>query len=397
MFRSFVCLLALTAPLAAQSPKPLLDVAARSAEAEIRMMLKEAQRLASTDPAKATEKLRVVQQKLDADRALPADRREQLNRIIADRLRVVATGPITEEQIPIAPRNLDAEQKTAELARLRSGLEDADALRKSGQVEAANQRFAELLKNFSHDVVAKTEIIGQQTIARKAEFDAIRQDKERGALAALNSVDRAGVMPRSDVEFPKDWKEKIARRKSDTAPTAEELRILRALETTTDARFKESRLEDTVDYLSTLIGLPIIIDKAALDDLKLTYDTPVNFAVKKPVAARTALRAILRGLGLTYVVREGAVFVTTVERARAYLVTKTYSVADLVTPLGFFDPNDEALNVTMLIDTIVHMIDPQSWDFGGGPGMIRYYPPTRSIIVRQSAEIQTMIRGSLNR
>jgi hypothetical protein len=397
MSRAFVCLLALAAPLAAQSPKPIADVAARSAEAEIRMMLKEAQRLASTDPAKAMEKLKVVQQKLDADRALPADRREQLNRIIADRLRVVAAGPTTEEQVPIAPRNLDAEQKTAELARLRSGLEDADALRKSGQVEAANQRFAELLKNFLHDVVAKTEIIGQQTIARKAEFDAIRQDKERGALAALNSVDRAGVMPRSDVEFPKDWKEKIARRKSDTAPTAEELRILRALETTTDARFKESRLEDTLDYLSTLIGLPIIIDKAALDELKLTYDTPVNFAVKKPVAARTALRAILRGLGLTYVVREGAVFVTTVERARAYLVTKTYSVADLVTPIGFFDPNDEALNVTMLIDTIVHMIDPQSWDFGGGPGMIRYYPPTRSIIVRQSAEIQTMIRGSLNR
>jgi hypothetical protein len=247
MSRAFVCWLALAAPLAAQSPKPLLDVAARSAEAEIRMMLKEAQRLASTDPAKATEKLKAVQQKLDADRALPADRREQLNRIIADRLRVVATGPTTEEQIPVAPRNLDAEQKTADLARLRSGLEDADALRKSGQVEAANQRFAELLKNFSHDVVAKTEIIGQQTIARKVEADSIRQDKERGALAGLNSVDRAGVMPRSDVEFPKDWKEKIARRKSDTAPTAEELRILRALETTTDARFKESRLEDTVD------------------------------------------------------------------------------------------------------------------------------------------------------
>jgi hypothetical protein len=388
-------LLALAMPLAAQSPQSLADVAARGTEAEIRMALKEAQRLASNDAAKATEKLKAVQTRLENERALPAERREQLKRIVVDRLRVVAAGPATEEQIPVAPRNLDAEQKSADLARLRSGLEDADALRKSGQTEAANQRFAELLKSFSHDLVAKTEIIGQQTVARKAEADAIRQDKERGTLSTLNSVDRAGVMPRGDVEFPKDWKEKIAKRKADTAPTAEELRILRALETTTDARFKDSRLEDTVDYLSTLIGLPIILDKAALDELRLTYDTPVNFAVKKPLSARAAMRAIFRGLGLTYVVRDGVVFVTTVERAKAHLVTKTYFVGDLIMPIGFLDFNSEALNVTMLIDMIVHMIDPESWEFRGGPGMIRYYAPTRSIIVRQSAEIQTMMKQSL--
>lgn len=373
----------------------LATVAARSVEAELRMAIKEAQRLASKDPAKATEKLKVIQQKLDSDRILSAERRTQLSRLIADRLRVVADGPVTEEQIPVAPKNVEAEQKTAELSRLRSNLEDADALRKSGQTELAQQRFAELLKSFSNDLVAKTEIIGQRTIARKAEFDAIRQDKDRGTLSALNSVDRSAVMPSTDVEFPKDWKEKIARRKSDTAPTAEELRILKALDSSLDAKFKESRLEDVVDYISTLIGLPIVLDRGALDELRLTYDTPVNFAVKKPVATRAALRAITRGLGLTYVVRDGVVFVTSIDRARGYLVTKTYSVGDLVVPIGFLDPNSEALNVTLLIDTIVRMVDPESWEYRGGLGVIRYYPPTKSIIVRQSAEIHTMVKGSL--
>jgi uncharacterized protein YciW len=320
-----------------------------------------------------------------------------LSRPIADRLRVVAAGPVTEEQIPVAPRNVEAERKSAELARLRSNLEDAAALRNSGQNALAEQRFAELLKSFSNDLVAKTEILNQQTISRKAEFDAIRRDKERGTLSALNSVDRAAVMPTTDVEFPKDWKEKIARRKSDTAPTAEELRILKALNSSLDARFKESRLEDVVDYISTLIGLPIVLDKGALDELQLTYDTPVNFAVKKPVSARAALRAITRGLGLTYVVREGVVFITSIDRARGYLVTKTYSVGDLVTPIGFLDPNSEALNVTLLIDTIVRMVDPESWEYRGGLGIIRYHPPTKSIIVRQSAEIHTMVKGSLYR
>src|SRR5206468_3370731 len=144
----------------------------------------------------------------------------------------------------------------------------------------------------------------------------IQQDKDRGAAAALNNVDRTAVMPKGDIEFPKDFKDKTAQRKADTAPTAAELKVLQALNSAVNARFKDSRLEDAMDSLSTVMGLTIVIDKASLDDLQITYDTPVTFAVRQPVAARTALRAILRGLGLTYVVREGTVFVTNPARAR---------------------------------------------------------------------------------
>jgi hypothetical protein len=100
-------------------------------------------------------------------------------------------------------------------------------------------------------------------------------------------------------------------------------------------------------------------------------------------------------MGLTYVVHEGVVFVTTPEKAKAYLVTKTYYVGDLVKPIGFFELGSEELNVVMLIDMIVQMVDPESWETRGGPGIIRYYPPTRSIIVRQSAEIHTMVKSSI--
>src|SRR5205823_12240898 len=122
--------------------------------------------------------------------------------------------------------------------------------------------------------------------------------------------------------------------KADTAPTAEELKLLKALETPVNAQFKNSRLEDVVDYLSTLTGLPIILDKAALDELNLNYNSPVTFVVTRPVAARSALRGALRTLGLTYVVREGTVYATTPARARDYLVTKSYYLGDLVAPVG---------------------------------------------------------------
>jgi len=155
-----------------------------------------------------------------------------------------------------------------------------------------------------------------------------------------------------------------------------------------------------MDSLSTIMGLTIVIDKAALDDLQITYDTPVTFSVRQPVAARTALRAILRGLGLTYVVREGTVFVTTPLRARDLLVTKAYYLGDLVKPVGgpftpVGDPLSEALNVATIINMIVTSIDPDSWDVRGGPGTIRYYAPKMAILVRQSAEVHTMIRGSM--
>jgi hypothetical protein len=131
----------------------------------------------------------------------------------------------------------------------------------------------------------------------------------------------------------------------------------------------------------------------------LTYKSPVTFVLKRPVAARTALRGALRNLGLTYVVREGTVFVTSPTRAREYLVTKSYYLGDLVVPIGnpFFpvgDPLQEALNVQSLLDMIMS-IDPESWDIRGGPGTVRYYAPKHGIIVRQSAEVHVALKSSL--
>jgi hypothetical protein len=61
------------------------------------------------------------------------------------------------------------------------------------------------------------------------------------------------------------------------------------------------------------------------------------------------------------------------------------------------DPLLEALNVASLIEMIVTSIDPESWDVRGGPGSVRYYAPKMGIIVKQSAEVHTMIRGGLYR
>lgn len=281
-------------------------------------------------------------------------------------------------------------------------MREAVALRKQGKTAEANAKAAELAKLYPDSPAAQALTDIGQTTAGRDEARAIRTDKQQGNLAGLNSVDRAGVMPKGDLELPRDYRERTAKRKADTAPTAAELKLIQALDTPVKAEFQNSRLEDVMDYLSTMMNLTVVLDKAALDELNLNYNSPVTFVVRRPVAARSALRGVLRSLGLTYVVRDGTVFVTTPARAREYLVTKTYYLGDLVTPVGnpFFpvgNPLEEAFNVQMLIDTIVTSIDPDSWDVRGGPGTIRYYAPTKSLIVRQSAEVHVSLKASLHR
>ncbi len=388
----------LAAAAAAQVPAP--DGAARSVEADVKFALREAQRLAETDSAKAIDRLQKLLATLEADRVLPSDRRAQLVRVVGDRIRVLKAAPEPTPELKAPPLSSEAVKRAEEFAKVKAGLQEAIALRKQGKTSEANTKAAELLQQFPGSVAAQVLTNMGQVTAKREEAQAVRKDKEESTLSGLGAVDRSAVMPKHDVEYAKDFKEKTAKRRADTAPTAEELKLLKALDTPVKAQFKDSRLEDVTDYLSTLIGLPIVLDKAALDERSLTYNSPITFVVKQPVSARMALRGVLGGIGLTYVVRDGTVFVTTAARAREFIVVKTYFLGDLVLPIGnpFFPVGNvfqEAFNVQSLIEMIVTTIDPDSWDCRGGPGTIRYYAPTRSIIVRQSAEVHASLKSSL--
>src|SRR6516162_8873729 len=81
----------LAAPAIAQAPPA--DPAARAVEADVLLALRDAQRFATTDPAKAIDRLQKVLATLEAERVLAPDRRAQLIRVINDRIRVIAAAP----------------------------------------------------------------------------------------------------------------------------------------------------------------------------------------------------------------------------------------------------------------------------------------------------------------
>ena len=141
-------------------------------------------------------------------------------------------------------------------------------------------------------------------------------------------------------------------------------------------------------------GLSIIIDPASLQDANIDYEADtVEFKVEK-VSVRTILKKVLGDKGLTYIIKEGAIQVMTPKRASEHTVTRSYDIADLVAPStqmqGRFGPlmgqMQRQQNAQMLANMIASTIEPSYWQ-PNGPGVIQYYAPTQSLIIRASAEM----------
>jgi hypothetical protein len=378
------------------------DVATRRTEADFRLAFKDAARSADADPAQGAEKLRRLLKQIEADRSLPSDRRDQWTSVVRDRLRIAEAGPdpaaIAATTVRIQQRDEEFARRAEQTAKLKAGIQDAIQLDKQGKTAEAQARLEDLLQQFKDHAVVQAMTQAEDVKKWRADSGEIRTQKERSLGANLNEVDRSAIAPVGDMVFPKDFKAKMTARKNPDMPTASELKALQCLNTNLPVNFKETGLQDAIEFISTMMNMPIIIDKGALDENKLTYTTPVTFVVRRPLSARMALRGILYPLGLTYVVVDGVIYVTTPVRAHEYMKVKVYNVTDLV-QVDWSDGNPvkRTLNAMLLIDMITSTVDPDSWEQRGGPGVARYYDPVRGLVIRQSAEVHTSLKLGLNK
>src|SRR5207244_12994854 len=167
--------------------------------------------------------------------------------------------------------------------------------------------------------------------------------------------------------------------------------IFRRLNKLISPTFKESHLQDVIEYLQTLIGQTIVLDPRAMEEAGITYDTPVTLKLKN-VAVRTVLKKVVRDLGLTYVIKDEVIEVITHEKAKSMMSVRVYSVADLVN-----DPTElgTVLQAAMRLDRIQSTLDPETWKANGGAGTIVYNPLTRSLVIKQTAEFHASMGGVL--
>jgi hypothetical protein len=234
--------------------------------------------------------------------------------------------------------------------------------------------------------------------ARTGELHDLRDRRGDRLTGTMAQVDKSAVPAGSDYELPADWKEKSKRRSERIQLTETEKAILDALQKLLKVDYNAETLQSVIDDLSRQMGQNIVIDKRSLEEANVTYDTPITLRFNKPVTARTALKRVLADVGLTYVIRNETIEVTTPARAREMMTTRTYYIGDLI---GIASPMLPAIvNEFQMIQAIgiiinqIQGIDPESWQGRGGPGAIAFDPVRMALIIKQSAEVHYMLNGS---
>lgn len=353
------------------------------------------------DAVKAEQALRELLQKIDDDTEnLSIVRRATLRQGIKDRLEKLAsaaTAPATKTGKKPAPAD------TRDDENIRSGLDQISELRRQGKTDDAQKAADALARRYpNHNVV--NQVRNNLALAdRVRESSRVAKEASDGTRVALNDVSRSATPIPGNIQYPSNWAE-IDKRKEKYGKitlTEKEQAILKSLASLHDERveLKEMPLEKVLEYLQKLLGLEFRIDKKAIDELSLTYETPISVSLPRGLTKRTIMRRILNDIGLTYIIKEERMEVTSVERANKEITTVTYQIDDLLglnTPttarIGSVPaPGQMDLTVKFLIDLIVSQVEPHSWEKNGGPGSITYFAATRTLIVRNTAEVHALM------
>jgi hypothetical protein len=279
-------------------------------------------------------------------------------------------------------------------------LQDVKILIRAGKTGEAKNRLADLEQRFPDNpaIAAARRLIFNNEVTKMGRD--YQQEAEARTGAAILEMTRSSTPPASEYELPKDWAEKTKKRSAIMQLTDKERSILAGLNKTVTIQVQSAKFEDVIQQVSDQIHQPILLDKAAIAEAQISYDTTVSDQLPG-VSARTALRKILGEFGLTYVIKDQAIQVTSTQKARDLMIVRSYYVGDLLgnggiggalalaqTPVSQLQV---AQQVKQLIDMVQAAIDPMTWKENGGQGTITFHAPASSLVIKQSAEVHAML------
>lgn len=155
-----------------------------------------------------------------------------------------------------------------------------------------------------------------------------------------------------------------------------------ALATKKTAELQEAPLREVIQWLETEGGVEVLVDGLGLAEIGVLETDPVGEALDE-----TPLYQMLNRLsvyGLAWYFDDGIVHLTSKDRAEGRLTMLPYNVGDL------FDAGFEG---DALLETIVHTIEPDSWEDLGGEGVINLIGDV--IFIRQNDRIHREVKGLL--
>lgn len=162
-------------------------------------------------------------------------------------------------------------------------------------------------------------------------------------------------------------------------------RISAALDGETAIDFHEAPLSEVVTFLHDIHDIPIVLDIRAMDEVGLASDVPITVNLKG-ISLRSAMRLVLRNLGLTYIVADGVLQITTPESAESRLLQHVYFVDDLAEP-----SSKGPSRLSDLSKLMTHTIACDSWEEQGGPGVIVPLDHLGVLVVSQTTDVHEQI------
>ncbi len=173
----------------------------------------------------------------------------------------------------------------------------------------------------------------------------------------------------------------------------EEARISASLTKRLSLHHDKTPLNDVMRDIAAKAGINIMLDSGALEEVGITSSTPISIDVDG-ILLKSALNLILEPFRLSYTIDNEVLKITSVSRSHGNLIVVAYPVADLASGTGHCQDGAQ-MDLGGLAKTITQVINPASWQEGGGQGVIRPYPKTSSLVVRQNADAHKQIEALL--
>ena len=286
---------------------------------------------------------------------------------------------------PTTPARKPSQEEMKESEFIREEINIIKALEKAGNGAQAQSRLKALQARYPNNqtLLAFATVNSRQGTAN----DVNRLKSERAANEgnAFTDLDKSAgnVPPNGAMSYDKKTWDKASKRSPVGSVannlTSKEKEYLKVLDqnSKTDFNLNETSFTEIMKMLEQELGFALVISKATMEEVRITYESKLTYQIPKGVSKRTLLKSVLAELGLTYIIKGELVQVVSFVQAKNEVRVGVMDVATIVR---------SGTSTDDLIKLIKATIEPDSWDTSGGIGTITIQPPA-TLIIKNSAEV----------
>ncbi len=327
-----------------------IDLIEQKLRGEVLQGMNNARGLLGSDPIRAELELKQLLERVEATPDLRATARSELRETLTRSIREAQTRVVDFDanRLEILQRTQAAQERKQALdmvltqqARVKQLMERFNALLAEGRYRDAEIRAA--LQAYQIEQIPTTSNAVRFAFLRGAfaDYEKTRYEKRRALVESYMSIERSSI-PTSDdppISYPDAdfWRDITARREQyksvDLRETGSaEALINKKLDEEISFNLNQNKLEDIVEQIRTEKRIEVQIDKKALEEAAFDTATPIDKVINN-TKLRAALRLVLNDLGLSYVIENDVLLITTKTAQENKQVVKVYPVADLVVPI----------------------------------------------------------------